>query len=66
MVKEQYRELLAKHLTDDNAKEYSKTKDKLIFCQDLTDLPLHSKWLERFEHEMWILACDLGFCNEND
>ena len=66
IMREQYQELLDKHLTEDNAREYSKTMDKLIYCQDLTDLPLRSKWLERFEHEMWILACNMGLCDEND
>lgn len=53
-------------ITAKNAKEYSQTMDKLIYCQDLTDLPLESERLSYFEYQMWQYACQLGYCNEND
>jgi hypothetical protein len=53
-------------LTAENAKQYSQTMDKYIYCQDLTDLPLVSKRLHQFEYEMWMLACKLGYCTEAD
>ncbi len=57
---------LTKYLTKENAKEYAATKDKLLFCEYLTDLPFQSKILDQFEEEMFIYACDLGFCKETD
>jgi hypothetical protein len=59
-------EYLVKYMTEENAKEYAATKDKLLFCEYLTDLPFQSKILDRFEEEMWIYACDLGLCKETD
>lgn len=59
-------EYLVKYLTEENAKEYATTQDKLLFCEYLTDLPFQSKILDRFEEEMWIYACDLGFCKEDE
>jgi len=53
-------------LTQENAKNYAATNDKLIYCQDLTDLPLRSKRLEMFEYEMWMYACNIGLCKETD
>ena len=55
-------ELLQQYLTEENARQYASTNDKLIYCQDLTDLPLRSKLLDQFEEELWIYACDLGLC----
>ena len=59
-------ECLVKYLTEENAKDYAATQDKLLFCEYLTDLPFQSKILDRFEEEMWIYACDLGLCKETD
>jgi hypothetical protein len=57
---------LNQFLTVENAKDYAATNDKLIYCQDLTDLPLRSKSLEMFEYEMYKFAFDLGMCKETD
>ena len=57
---------LVKYLTEENAKDYAATQDKLLFCEYLTDLPFQSKILDRFEEEMWIYACNLGLCKETD
>jgi hypothetical protein len=66
MNQEKLTECLIQYLTEENAKDYAATQDKLIFCEELTDLPFQSKILDRFEEEMWIYACDLGFCKETD
>lgn len=65
-LSEKLSEYLVKYLTEENAKDYAATQDKLLFCEYLTDLPFESKILDRFEEEMWIYACDLGLCKETD
>jgi len=57
---------LQEFLTKENAVVYASTNDKLIYCQDLTDLPLQSNRLTMFEYEMWMFACKLGLCKETD
>ena len=57
---------LTKYLTEENAKGYAATQDKLLFCEYLTDLPFQSKILDCFDEKMWIYACDLGLCKETD
>jgi hypothetical protein len=61
-----FTDYLTKYLTEDNAKDYAATQDKLIFCEELTDLPFQSNILENFELEMFTYACKLGFCKETD
>jgi hypothetical protein len=61
-----FTDYLTKYLTEENAKDYAATQDKLIFCEELTDLPFQSKILENFELEMFTYACDLGLCKETD
>jgi hypothetical protein len=57
---------LEKYLTLENAKGYAATQDKLIFCEELTDLPMGNKALESFEYEMFIFALNLGLVTEDD
>ena len=66
MNQEKLAECLTQYLTEENAKDYSATVDKLLFCEYLTDLPFQSKILDKFEEKMFIYACSLGFCKETD
>ena len=66
MNQEKLNEYLAKYLTAENATKYAATQDKLIFCEELTDLPFQSNILNNFEEEMFIYACNLGLCKETD
>ena len=56
----------SKFLTLENAKDYATTKDKLLFCEYLTDLPFQSKALKKFEYEMFVFALNLGLVSEDD
>lgn len=52
---------IAPELTAENARQYARETDRLVFCADLTGLSVDSRLLNRFEDRLYALAEELGY-----
>lgn len=55
------KDLKAKYITPETAKEYAETTDKIAYCSDITGLSIDSNLLFVFEVYLERLAIELGY-----
>lgn len=59
------KDLKAKYITPETAREYADTEDKIAYCSDITGLSIDSNLLFVFEVYLERLAIELGYIDED-
>ena len=65
-MSEKLKALKAQYITDENAKEYAETNDKIAYCSDITGLSVDSILIIPFEIALEQRAIRLGYLPEDE